>query len=476
MQRARHSSARSQPPPYGLRAADSTGGIVQRQSDGNCAAPARAGGPLVSGPGRPLERRTRHLFEGRMGADFSDVRIHDGAGAAAAARGLGARAFTLGSDISFAAGQYRPGEPAGRRLIAHELAHVVQQGAASASHSARAEKATVANPSSAFEAEADRVAAQVVAGSSASPSLKTGPSVQLQVAHRPLRDEGPRLRPPTIEPPLTIPRGSIREHMIVPLPPALPELEFPDSLARPAPGHPSLLPTRPLTLDPRMRFRPVMIIPIPRCIPDRPLTWADFPGSNVPGTASAVTRIVTPLVTVDGNPMFQAQLNQRNRSAVIARVRHAGNRSSNGCAQLVAACRRDMRAHPGGTWTTSRPNPDTCPASQLSINTATTADECETVIGAGCDSDAVQESTRLLAHEQLHFDLACKLVGRADDALIAGSHTPVQLRTWLRQNLQPLENRYDRESVHGCDSAGQSAWAAHVAGGLQFVQLPGTGP
>jgi hypothetical protein len=66
-------------------------------------------------------------MEARFGHDFSRVRIHADAGAAAAARAAGAAAYTLGPDITFAAGRYDPGSPAGRALLAHELAHVVQQ-------------------------------------------------------------------------------------------------------------------------------------------------------------------------------------------------------------------------------------------------------------------------------------------------------------------------------------------------------------
>ena len=77
--------------------------------------------------GRPLEDATRRSMEARFGRDFSDVRIHDHAAARAAATGLAARAFTLGPDVGFDAGRYQPWTAQGRRLIAHELVHVVQQ-------------------------------------------------------------------------------------------------------------------------------------------------------------------------------------------------------------------------------------------------------------------------------------------------------------------------------------------------------------
>jgi hypothetical protein len=65
-----------------------------------------------------------------MGADLSQVRVHTDANAVQLSRDLQARAFTTGPDIAFAAGEYQPGTNNGRRLLAHELTHVVQQGAA----------------------------------------------------------------------------------------------------------------------------------------------------------------------------------------------------------------------------------------------------------------------------------------------------------------------------------------------------------
>ncbi len=83
----------------------------------------------VSG-GRPLTDDQRGFFEPRFGTDFSRVRIHTGSSADTAARSVGALAFTRGSDIVFRGDQYRPHSFAGRQLLAHELTHVVQQGAA----------------------------------------------------------------------------------------------------------------------------------------------------------------------------------------------------------------------------------------------------------------------------------------------------------------------------------------------------------
>jgi len=79
------------------------------------------------GGGTPLSAESRAFFEPRFGQDFSRTRLHTGANAAHMADALGAKAFTLGNDIVFGAGQYSASTPAGRSLLGHELAHVVQQ-------------------------------------------------------------------------------------------------------------------------------------------------------------------------------------------------------------------------------------------------------------------------------------------------------------------------------------------------------------
>jgi hypothetical protein len=77
--------------------------------------------------GRRLDERTRGLMESRFGENFSDVRVHTGHRAGEAADSVQARAFTVREDIVFAEGQYAPETTNGQRLLAHELAHVVQQ-------------------------------------------------------------------------------------------------------------------------------------------------------------------------------------------------------------------------------------------------------------------------------------------------------------------------------------------------------------
>jgi hypothetical protein len=82
----------------------------------------------LRGGGSPLDGTARSWLEPRFGHDFSQVRVHTDQRAADTAQQIGARAFTLGSDIAFGPGEYQPGSDAGRKLLAHELTHVIQQG------------------------------------------------------------------------------------------------------------------------------------------------------------------------------------------------------------------------------------------------------------------------------------------------------------------------------------------------------------
>ena len=81
----------------------------------------------IKGGGQPLAESERAYFDPRFGADFSQVRLHTDSQAAESARAVNARAFTVGQDVVFGAEQYVPGAIEGRRLMAHELTHVVQQ-------------------------------------------------------------------------------------------------------------------------------------------------------------------------------------------------------------------------------------------------------------------------------------------------------------------------------------------------------------
>jgi len=110
-------------------------GALQRKTSGDGAAAVQAS-PIVdavlSSPGRPLDTAAQAFMGNRFAADFSGVRIHTDTRAAQSADEVGALAYTVGSDIVFGAGQFDPGSFTGRHLLAHELAHTLQQGDLSA--------------------------------------------------------------------------------------------------------------------------------------------------------------------------------------------------------------------------------------------------------------------------------------------------------------------------------------------------------
>lgn len=87
---------------------------------------------VIGSDGQSLDPRTRSFFEPRLGYDLSSIRIHAAGQAAESARALNARAYTLGNDIVFGSGEYKPESENGKHLLAHELAHVVQQSGSAA--------------------------------------------------------------------------------------------------------------------------------------------------------------------------------------------------------------------------------------------------------------------------------------------------------------------------------------------------------
>jgi hypothetical protein len=147
---------------------------------------SRPGGPMAVPPivqsvlrssGAPLDRGSRSFFESRLGHDFSNVRVHTDASAARSARAVNALAYTAGNSIVFDHGQFAPHAPSGRKLLAHELAHVVQQGGSTAKA-----PESITSPQDASEAEADSVAekimhgghAEVLAPAPLAPAAKSG--------------------------------------------------------------------------------------------------------------------------------------------------------------------------------------------------------------------------------------------------------------------------------------------------------------
>ncbi len=137
---------------------------------------------VLGSSGRPLDPGPRAYMEPRFGHDFGKVRIHTDARAAESAQAVNALAYTVGVNVVFGAGRYAPASPTGRQLIAHELAHVVQQQAASSLPNG------ISSSSDASEREAEKAA---------SAALEREPRDLLVKTSSPLlqRQEGPGALP-----------------------------------------------------------------------------------------------------------------------------------------------------------------------------------------------------------------------------------------------------------------------------------------
>jgi hypothetical protein len=136
---------------------------------------------VVSGGGRPLEPEVRGEMEGRLGADFSDVRVHDDGAAHDSAAAVNAHAYTVGSNVVFQRDRYDPGSDAGKVMLAHELTHVVQQRSGPVDGSSAPGGIKVSDPSDRFEREASANAERVMAGPVPAPTPATAPGIQRDV-------------------------------------------------------------------------------------------------------------------------------------------------------------------------------------------------------------------------------------------------------------------------------------------------------
>jgi uncharacterized protein DUF4157 len=132
-----------------------------RDGNGVAAGAEDAVASAGSSGGSALPGTVMSKFQSSLGTDLSAVRVHTGAESAAASDAVGARAYTTGQDIHFAAGQYDPSSGTGEHLLAHEVAHTVQQ---SAGPPTRQNKLEVSSPGDPAEHEADGAADAMVAG------------------------------------------------------------------------------------------------------------------------------------------------------------------------------------------------------------------------------------------------------------------------------------------------------------------------
>jgi hypothetical protein len=118
------------------------------------------------GGGSPLNAGVRQDMEARLGADFSDVRVHTDGQAHQSATAVNAQAYTVGSDIVFQSGNYSPDSSAGQHMLAHELTHVVQQRSGPVDGTPTGDGVNVSSPSDHFEREASANADRVMSAPS----------------------------------------------------------------------------------------------------------------------------------------------------------------------------------------------------------------------------------------------------------------------------------------------------------------------
>ena len=148
---------------------------VQRHAANHQSAPASVPpvvNDVLNSSGRPLDASARAFMEPRFGHDFGGVRVHDDARAAESARAVNARAYTVGQHIAFDRGQYAPDTESGKHLLAHELAHTVQQGGLQRAPAGG--ELPISSESDASEREASVVADSVMSGSR--PEISARPS------------------------------------------------------------------------------------------------------------------------------------------------------------------------------------------------------------------------------------------------------------------------------------------------------------
>lgn len=150
------------------------GGLLQRKArDENGVAEGAdiAIASAASSNGTSLPEPVMRKFESSLGADLSSVRVHTGSESESAAHAVGARAYTMGQDIHFGAGQYDPSSSGGEHLLAHEVAHTVQQRGGS---TLRQNKLEVSSTGDRAEIEADQAADAMIRGAPVSISASSG--------------------------------------------------------------------------------------------------------------------------------------------------------------------------------------------------------------------------------------------------------------------------------------------------------------
>ena len=144
---------------------------------------------IGSGGGSPLDAGLRNEMEGRLGADFGDVRLHTGAQASESARSVQANAYTVGDDVVFGEGQWSPESEGGKRTLAHELTHVVQQRAGPVAGTDVGSGIRLSSPGDEFERAADHAADAALSAPAPSAGAASGGATAQRQAEEELPEE-----------------------------------------------------------------------------------------------------------------------------------------------------------------------------------------------------------------------------------------------------------------------------------------------
>jgi Domain of unknown function (DUF4157)/DNA/RNA non-specific endonuclease len=167
---------------------------------------------VLNSPGQQLDPATRAFMEPRFGHDFGNVRVHTDARAAESARAVHAHAYTVGHNVVFAANEFAPGTRQGRDLLAHELAHTIQQRRASSA-------VQLVPPGSMLEAKAEQAGRDVTSGRSVTETLG---SSELAVARQPVAADEEEEEEKEEETPVAMALPTAKASTAAPLPKASP--------------------------------------------------------------------------------------------------------------------------------------------------------------------------------------------------------------------------------------------------------------
>ncbi|MBS0527760.1 MAG: DUF4157 domain-containing protein [Proteobacteria bacterium] len=424
----------------GARGDDAVVSLLQRSSTGATSASSGSGpvappiiDQVLARPGQPLPNTTRRLFETRFRRDFSDVRLHTDSQAGASAAAVDAHAYTVGTHIVFGSSRYAPHTNAGRRLLAHELAHVVQQGAA-------LRRASISPPVEGEGHSDDEEEKQPVQRLRRSPAIvgldEAGPGADLtgkqetQMYQLAERDK------------------KLAECKKA----ASPDPVLCDPATPPDWSQFTAAPVAASSFDGEtFSFIKTVDVPSQKC------------EEQITGYASGPTK------------RFQGVFDG-SKSWVKPAFRDAADPTKNGSAAEISKCESqfDTWAAAGktGWWALGTAVGARCPASVPARgDRATNKGECATVVGKDFNDRAVAESMRLLKHEQTHLALTCAMAKKGND-LLAGGASFASIDAVIRTKLSTAQSLYDTQTNHGCIASQQAAWESAIASGLPAIKLP----